>query len=508
MIVGLKVKLVERFKVLFLMGFLLSSCAGEEDFESRRTTQDLDGVSLDNQENEDPNLLLSGELSINLDASFKPRFMQLEQKYGPKVVPAIMKLTRSVLQCARPREYRKLLNAVIEVSGPEVVPEVERILTSYKRRESIRNLGPGQKKAIMNHAKALSDQYQRQVLGTINRLSALYIFQAPSFVLERELKLAEERYGPETKKRFKSILMLLSTVSTYNRWRKACKKPIAGEPISCKVRPWNNPKTSCTGKVIATGSMNNSDSPKDAAKFCAESGKAGSCCMFHLYGKGQWYLTDGKLQETGRLCDEEGNNSCYAGGMCMSESKPSPERMTCEVGAWNNPKTSCTGKVLATGSMENSDSPKAAAKYCETSGKSGSCCMFHLYGKGQWYLTDGKAQKQGRLCDPEGNDDCYAGGNCYGKTAFAPLRCSVGPWNAPKSSCTGKVVASGSMDNNDSPKEAAKRCEASGAKGSCCMYHLYGEGKWYMTDGKKQQTGRLCDPEGNDDCYAGGNCSR
>ena len=62
-----------------------------------------------------------------------------------------------------------------------------------------------------------------------------------------------------------------------------------------------------------------------------------------------------------------------------------PASNICTVGAWNDPATSCTGTVIAEGSMANSDSPADAAAYCEAAltaqpAGSGTCCMFHLFG--------------------------------------------------------------------------------------------------------------------------------
>lgn len=98
------------------------------------------------------------------------------------------------------------------------------------------------------------------------------------------------------------------------------KRPIAApHGIHCNVPDWNNPATSCSGQVLATGSMNNSDDPVDAARNCEKAKVAGTCCMYHLYGVGTWYLTDGMPQPQGRLCEIEPSgtrNSCYAGGRC------------------------------------------------------------------------------------------------------------------------------------------------------------------------------------------------
>lgn len=94
-----------------------------------------------------------------------------------------------------------------------------------------------------------------------------------------------------------------------------------GNGIQCFVPAWNSPATSCSGRVIASGSMNNSDSPLYAARSCASSGVAGSCCMYHLYGEGQWYLTDGAPQSQGRLCAVEASGGllrCESGGICSS----------------------------------------------------------------------------------------------------------------------------------------------------------------------------------------------
>lgn len=102
-----------------------------------------------------------------------------------------------------------------------------------------------------------------------------------------------------------------------------------------------------------------------------------------------------------------------------------PYGIRCEVPEWNNPKTSCSGKVLVSGSMNNSDSPEVAAQNCDQARVAGSCCMYHLYGVGQWYLTDGQPQRQGRECEvePNGNrSQCYAGGACTANKQTAWVR--------------------------------------------------------------------------------------
>ncbi|MDB5801464.1 MAG: hypothetical protein JWL63_2403 [Rhodocyclales bacterium] len=94
-----------------------------------------------------------------------------------------------------------------------------------------------------------------------------------------------------------------------------------GSRVSCKVPVWNQPTTSCTGKILASGSMSNFDSPEDAARNCERAGVGGSCCMYHLYGVGSWYVTDGAPQQDGRACEIEPGgavNSCKAGGSCAS----------------------------------------------------------------------------------------------------------------------------------------------------------------------------------------------
>ncbi|MDB5814736.1 MAG: hypothetical protein JWN23_1853, partial [Rhodocyclales bacterium] len=94
-----------------------------------------------------------------------------------------------------------------------------------------------------------------------------------------------------------------------------------GSRVSCKVPTWNEPTTSCTGKILASGSMSNSDSSDDAARNCERAGVGGSCCMYHLYGVGSWYVTDGAPQQSGRACEIEPGgrvNSCNAGGSCTS----------------------------------------------------------------------------------------------------------------------------------------------------------------------------------------------
>jgi hypothetical protein len=62
----------------------------------------------------------------------------------------------------------------------------------------------------------------------------------------------------------------------------------------------------------------------------------------------------------------------------------------------------------------DSDEPSVAGQNCDaklTANPTASCCMFHLYGVGQWFLTDGiKVEGSSASCGAEGN--CYAGGNC------------------------------------------------------------------------------------------------
>jgi hypothetical protein len=92
-------------------------------------------------------------------------------------------------------------------------------------------------------------------------------------------------------------------------------------PTSCTVPAWNNPATSCSGTILAQGSMLDSDLPSVAAQKCVAANKiGGTCCMYHLYGAGIWYVTNGQPQNTLRLCETEatGNqNYCLAGGACQ-----------------------------------------------------------------------------------------------------------------------------------------------------------------------------------------------
>lgn len=114
--------------------------------------------------------------------------------------------------------------------------------------------------------------------------------------------------------------------STVKTEIEAVPKMAAPYGIRCEVPAWNNPKSSCSGTILASGSMDNSDSPADAARHCDQARMAGSCCMYHLYGVGKWFLTDGQPQPQGRDCDVEPNghrNSCYAGGACTAN-KPTP----------------------------------------------------------------------------------------------------------------------------------------------------------------------------------------
>lgn|GEM_PF-1391537 len=92
-------------------------------------------------------------------------------------------------------------------------------------------------------------------------------------------------------------------------------------PTMCSVPAWNSPATSCSGTILAQGSMLDSDSPADAAQKCLAANKVGAtCCMYHLYGAGIWYVTNGQPQQTSRLCETAAGgtqNYCLAGGACQ-----------------------------------------------------------------------------------------------------------------------------------------------------------------------------------------------
>ncbi|MEY3902794.1 MAG: hypothetical protein RL189_2100 [Pseudomonadota bacterium] len=65
--------------------------------------------------------------------------------------------------------------------------------------------------------------------------------------------------------------------------------------------PWEFNGHSCTGSVLASGTLNNLETPENAVALCiaaSTSGK-GTCCSMHLFGAGQWYLTDGSVAYNG-----------------------------------------------------------------------------------------------------------------------------------------------------------------------------------------------------------------
>ncbi|MFO0675273.1 MAG: hypothetical protein U0169_01985 [Polyangiaceae bacterium] len=89
--------------------------------------------------------------------------------------------------------------------------------------------------------------------------------------------------------------------------------------LACSAAPWNAPATSCSGEVLASGSMEDSDDPEIAAASCERAGIPGTCCMFQLYGVGRWYLTDGEPVSGTRECEKTrtGSNDCASGGVCV-----------------------------------------------------------------------------------------------------------------------------------------------------------------------------------------------
>ena len=58
---------------------------------------------------------------------------------------------------------------------------------------------------------------------------------------------------------------------------------------------------SCTGNLIASGSLNDSEEDlADAVKFCnaGDPSRKATCCSMHIFGRGMWYLTDGSVTTT------------------------------------------------------------------------------------------------------------------------------------------------------------------------------------------------------------------
>ena len=93
------------------------------------------------------------------------------------------------------------------------------------------------------------------------------------------------------------------------------------EPVACDLPP--NAETggamntwTCTGEVLDSGSMEGSDDPADAELACERSPYEGkTCCAFHLYGDGEWYVTNGEPVADGGVPDEsEGGR---AAGACI-----------------------------------------------------------------------------------------------------------------------------------------------------------------------------------------------
>lgn len=74
------------------------------------------------------------------------------------------------------------------------------------------------------------------------------------------------------------------------------------------------------------------------------------------------------------------------------------------------------------------------------------------------------------------------------ESASESLRCTLPAGDSTSEqlntqSCAGRVLATGSMDNHDERSYAEARCASAGVTGSCCSYHLFGEGAWFLTDG-------------------------
>ncbi|HYO52257.1 hypothetical protein [Archangium sp.] len=84
----------------------------------------------------------------------------------------------------------------------------------------------------------------------------------------------------------------------------------------------------------------------------------------------------------------------------------------------------CSGRVLATGSMNNHDERSYAAARCASAGVEGSCCSYHLFGEGAWVLTDGEPIAEGGV--PNETSWGRSAGTCTGQTpAPEPLQCTL-----------------------------------------------------------------------------------
>ena len=107
-----------------------------------------------------------------------------------------------------------------------------------------------------------------------------------------------------------------------------CDNCEPAEEFDCTIPPTagrdNLNMQGCTGKIITSGSMNGSDQASTAEQLCEESGQRGSCCSFHLFGEGEWFLTDGSPIVEGGIPNEASWGR--AAGQCsFSVDRPLPE---------------------------------------------------------------------------------------------------------------------------------------------------------------------------------------
>lgn len=173
---------------------------------------------------------------------------------------------------------------------------------------------------------------------------------------------------------------------------------------------------------------------------------------------------------------------------------PSDAYLSCPNGSRNS--SGCSGNLIAMGSMNNSDSPSQAATYCQNAGDlTGTCCSFHLYGVGEWFLTDGAPIDSGGV--PYESAGGRGAWSCQVEVPratcnFDPMYCSdaenyapepgyfhVGVWDS--GSCAGSdtdvcpdspVFHGESLAGECSPGETY-RCETARVSSDCVLEYSY-----------------------------------
>ncbi|WP_437826897.1 hypothetical protein [Sorangium sp. So ce1153] len=275
----------------------------------------------------------------------------------------------------------------------------------------------------------------------------------------------------------------------------ATSPPPPPPPLACGVpyaQPWAFPnKLGCSGEVLAERSMSNSDDPFECQAFCSAT-QGTTCCHFDFESEGLCRATNG-APSLDFGTSYSGTSTCPPAA---------PEGAGCDLpvppGPGGGVFGGCSGATLAEWPLSLADGAAGCQALCN--GVEGARCCEATFGRDTCRATDGAP-----LAD-DGSDWSTGAAACGAATSPpAGLTCQVGRWNAPATSCTGNVLASGSMDNFDDPEEAGRRCASAGVAGSCCMYHLYGDGSWFLTDGVAQSGGRDCGDGSS--CYAGGACS-